>query len=192
MFLIFGLSKQFFTFGFAFIFTVLYFGLIMEDLASRWKNLSLFDKEGKKLALAKNKHRVDFVLAAKFLTKRNVNIDAVAKTFRPLWRTRNDFCIRDASDNHLLFTFELESNLEKVLLGEPWSFDRHLVVLQKYDGTSPMEQVDFSKSSFWIQIHNLPLTCLSPDVAMEIGESLGDVNKSVNVSDRVGGNFMRI
>ena len=55
-----------------------------------------------------------------------------------------------------------------------------------------MEQVDFSKSSFWIQIHNLPLTCLSPDVAMEIGESLGDVNKSVNVSDRVGGNFMRI
>ena len=164
----------------------------MEDLASRWKNLSLSDKEGKKLALAKNKHRVDFVLAAKFLTKRNVNIDAVAKTFRPLWRTRNDFCIRDASDNHLLFTFELESDLEKVLLGEPWSFDQHLVVLQKYDGTSPMEQVDFSKSSFWIQIHNLPLTCLSPDVAMEIGESLGDVNKSVNVSDMVGGNFMRI
>ena len=164
----------------------------MEDLASRWKNLSLSDKEGKKLALAKNKRRVDFVLAAKFLTKRNVNIDAVAKTFRPLWRTRNDFCIRDASDNHLLFTFELESDLEKVLLGEPWSFDRHLVVLQKYDGTSPMEQVDFSKSSFWIQIHNLPLTCLSPDVAMEIGESLGDVNKSVNVSDMVGGNFMRI
>ena len=53
----------------------------MEDLASRWKTLSLFDKEGKKLALAKNKNRVDFVLAAKFLTKRNVSIDVVAKTF---------------------------------------------------------------------------------------------------------------
>ena len=92
-----------------------------------------------------------------------------------LWRTRNDFCICDAGDNHLLFTFELESDLEKVLLQEPWSFDRHLVVLQKYDATSPMEQVDFLKSSFWIQIHNLPLTCLTPDVAMEIGESLGDV-----------------
>ena len=55
-----------------------------------------------------------------------------------------------------------------------------------------MEQVDFSKSSFWIQLHNLPLTCLNPDVAMEIGDSLGDVNKSINVSDMVGGNFMRI
>ena len=113
-------------------------------------------------------------------------------TFRPLWRTRNDFCICDAGDNHLLFTFELESDLEKVLLQEPWSFDRHLVVLQKYDATSPMEQVDFLKSSFWIQIHNLPLICLTSNVAMEIGESLGDVNKSVNVSDMVGGNFMQI
>ena len=53
----------------------------MEDLASRCKTLSLSDKEGKKLALAKNKNRVDFVLAAKFLTKRNGSIDAVAKTF---------------------------------------------------------------------------------------------------------------
>ena len=91
----------------------------MDDLTRSWKQLSLSDKEGKKLALAKNKKRVEFVLAAKFLTKRNVSVDAVAKTFRPLWHMSSDFCIRDAGDNHLLFTFELESNLEKVLMGEP-------------------------------------------------------------------------
>ena len=77
----------------------------MEDLAIRWTKLSLFDKEGKKLALEKNKKQVDYVLAAKFLTKRNVSVDAMARTFRPLWRPSNDFCIRDAGDNHLLFYF---------------------------------------------------------------------------------------
>ena len=164
----------------------------MDDLTRSWKQLSLSDKEGKKLALAKNKKRVEFVLAAKFLTKRNVSVDAVAKTFRPLWHMSSDFCIRDAGDNHLLFTFELESNLEKVLMGEPWSFDRHLVVLQRYDGILPMEDVDFSKTSFWVQIHNLPLGYLTPEVALEIGESLGTVNKSVALSDMVGGNFIRI
>uniref|UniRef100_A0A7N2M9T7 DUF4283 domain-containing protein n=1 Tax=Quercus lobata TaxID=97700 RepID=A0A7N2M9T7_QUELO len=68
-------------------------------------------------------------------------------------------------------------------MGEPWSFDRHLVVLQRYDGILPMEKVDFSKSSFWVQIHNLPLSWLTPDVAMEIGESLGDVNKFFSILD---------
>ncbi|KAL0012133.1 hypothetical protein SO802_007241 [Lithocarpus litseifolius] len=142
----------------------------MDDLTISWKKLSLSDKEGKKLALVKNTKRVEFVLAAKFLTKRNISVDAVAKTFRPLWRTSSDFRIRDVGDNHLLFTFELESVLEKVLMGEPWSFDRHLVVLQRYDGLLPMDRVDFSTSSFWIQLHNLPLSCLNPEVALEIGE----------------------
>ena len=77
----------------------------MDDLASRWKKLSLSDKEGKKLAVGKNKKVMEYVLAAKFLTKRSVSIDVVPKTFRPLWRPSNDFCIRDAGDNHLLFYF---------------------------------------------------------------------------------------
>ncbi|KAK7825669.1 hypothetical protein CFP56_032808 [Quercus suber] len=54
----------------------------MDDLTISWKKLSLSDKEGKKLALVKNKKRVEFVLAAKFLTKRSVSADVVAKTFR--------------------------------------------------------------------------------------------------------------
>ena len=65
----------------------------------------------------------------KFLTKRSVNIDAVAKTFRPLWRTTQKFNVRDADENHLLFAFEVESDVDKVLMGEPWSLDRHLVLL---------------------------------------------------------------
>ena len=63
-----------------------------------------------------------------------MNIDAVAKTFRLLWRTRQSFNIRDAGNNHLMFAFEIEVDAEKVLLGEPWSFDRHLAVFQRYDG----------------------------------------------------------
>ena len=46
----------------------------MDDLTRSWKQLSLSEKEGKKLALAKNKKRVEFVLAAKFLTKRKVSV----------------------------------------------------------------------------------------------------------------------
>lgn len=91
----------------------------------------------------------------------------------------------------MLFAFELEFDVEKVLMGEPWSFDRHLVVLKRYDGFSPMVAVDFSNTMFWVQIHNLPICLLTPDVALETRDTLGEVNKSEDSSHMVGGNFMR-
>ena len=126
----------------------------MEDLTLKWNKLSLSQKEGKHVVLSKNKQVQEFVLAAKFLTRRNINIDAIAKMFRPLWS--HSFNIRDAGDNYLSFSFEDESDLEKVFLGEPWSYDRHLVVFQRYDGKTPMTKLEFAKSLFWVQIHNLP------------------------------------
>lgn len=98
----------------------------MEDLTLKWNKLSLSQKEGKHVALSKNKLVQEFVLAAEFLTRRNINIDAVAKTFRPLWCTSQSFNIRDAGDNYLPFSFEVELDLEKVFVGESWSYDRHI------------------------------------------------------------------
>lgn len=100
----------------------------------------------------------------KFFTKRAMNIDAVAKTFRPLWRTRQSFNIRDVGNNHLMFAFEIEVDVEKVLLGEPWSFDRHLAVFQRYDGKVPMKELDFGFSKFWVQLHHLPFNLLALEV----------------------------
>lgn len=53
----------------------------MDDLAVWWNKLSLSGKECKKFELLKKKDSQEYALAAKFLTKRSVNIDAVAKTF---------------------------------------------------------------------------------------------------------------
>jgi len=41
----------------------------MEDLALRWKKLSLSEVEGKKFDLSKDKKASDFVLATKFFTQ---------------------------------------------------------------------------------------------------------------------------
>lgn len=66
--------------------------------------------------------------------------------------------------------------MEKVLMGEPWSFDRHLVVFQRYKTSTPIEELSFDKVSFWIQIHNLPYPLSSAKVVRSIGETLGKVS----------------
>lgn len=68
--------------------------------------------------------------------------DIMAKTFKPIWRARNGFKIRNLGDHKLLFIFNNKPDAKRVLNNESWSFDKHLVVLQRY-GTDILLQ-DFS------------------------------------------------
>lgn len=97
-----------------------------------------------------------------------------------------------ADENILLIAFELEINVVKVLRGEPWVFDRHLVVLQRYDGSSPVHELSFDRTSFWVQIHNLPFSLMTVEAAVSLGETLGVVSKPRDTSEMMGGNFMRV
>ena len=104
----------------------------MDEVLSAWKKLSLTTEESTKLSLTKSKklRRKEYILAAKFLTKHALNVDAIGRTFKPLWKARNEFNIREVGDRILLFVFELETDAECVLAQEPWSFDKHLVLFQ--------------------------------------------------------------
>uniref|UniRef100_A0A7N2M1C5 DUF4283 domain-containing protein n=1 Tax=Quercus lobata TaxID=97700 RepID=A0A7N2M1C5_QUELO len=121
-----------------------------------------------------------------------VNIEAVARTFRPIWRTKRNFEFSMAGDNILLIAFELEVDVEKVLQDEPWVFDRHLVVLIRYDGSVPVQELSFDRTSFWVQIHNLPFALMTVEAAISLGETLGVVSKPRDTSEMIGGNFMRV
>ena len=113
--------------------------LTMDEVLSEWKKLSLTAKEGTKLSLTKseNLRKKEYVLATKFLTKHALNVHAIGRTFKPLWRTRNEFKIREVGDHILLFVFELETDAKQVLAQEPWSFDKNLILLQRYDYSIP-------------------------------------------------------
>ena len=134
--------------------------------------MPIFSQEilsGRLLWVLQNK---EFVLAAKFLTKRALNVEVVGRTFKPLWRTKKDFKVREAGDHILLFVFELEFDAERVLANEPWTFDKHAVLLQRFDGSTPSRYLRFTKLKFWVQIHGLPMRLLDSEMATELGETL--------------------
>lgn len=79
----------------------------MEEITSRCEKLSLTAREGRKGRLSNQQRASKHVLAAKFLTMRALNMEAVARTFRPLWRTKENFNVTNAGNNVLLFAFEL-------------------------------------------------------------------------------------
>ena len=164
----------------------------MEDLSTRWKKLSLSESEENRLALRIDRRKRDFLLAGKFFTCRSLNIEVVAKTFRPLWRTKGGFNVTVGGENILLFAFELEVDAERVIQGEPWAFDRHLVVFEKFDDYAPIHTLGFKSTAFWVQIHNLPFPLQTVEKAFSIGETIGPVIKPKDLGEMLGPNFMRV
>ena len=102
----------------------------MDEITEAWDVSSLSEREGNDLKLQRKKPTEEFSIVAKFLTKRTLNIDAVARTFKPIWRSRNGFNSKNLGEHKLLFSFDNKPDVDRILQQEPWSFDKHLVVLQ--------------------------------------------------------------
>ena len=78
----------------------------MEDLAQSWSRLTLSEREGPGCCLTQEESSNEFFIAAKFLTRRVLNMDVIARTFTPLWRARNGFRIKNLGDHKVLFIFD--------------------------------------------------------------------------------------
>ena len=132
-------------------------------------------------------------LARKFLTKRVLNVDVVARTFKPLWKPIGELKIRDVGENILMFEFEDNLDLERVLEFEPWSYDKSLVIFQRVVDVDSVSCLEFSHTTFWLQIHNV-LECLLMQATREsISKTLGMVVQEAGLEDDgAGGEFLRV
>ena len=159
----------------------------MENLTKHWQSLSLNAREGDELGLDEELLTKNFTMAAKFLTKRALNVEVVTKTFSPLWRSMKGFEVRKISDHVLLFTFEKKEEVER-----PWSFDKHLVVLQWYDRGVSLRDLEFKKIPIWVQIHDIPFKFMNKTVVVKLCEVVGAVCQSSEEGETDRGSFLRI
>lgn len=84
----------------------------MEDITKVWNWLFLSDKEGSGFHLCKELAYEEFILAAKFFTKRVVNTKSVARTFNQLWRSRNGLVL---GNKIVLFIFDNKIEVDQVI-----------------------------------------------------------------------------
>ena len=121
----------------------------MEDLARQWNCLSLFEKEGGgDVCFKKDRCSKKCIIAAQFFTKRALSMEAVARTFKPLWRADKGFTVSNEGSHKVLFIFEDKEDVDRILSSEPWSFDKYLVILERYERQTPLEDLKFNKASF--------------------------------------------
>ena len=65
-------------------------------------------------------------------------------------------------------------------MSEPWSFDKHLVVMQRYNSDTPLQDIKFDRSTLWVQVHGLPLKYMSFEAGTKIYKVVGEVIQPSN------------
>ena len=60
-------------------------------------------------------------------------------------------------------------------MGEPWSYDKHLVSFRCLEQSVTVNDLEFNKTLFWVQLHDLPIGDMNPRAACEIGGTIGEV-----------------
>lgn len=110
----------------------------MDSFLNDWNRFSLTEKEVPYVYLTKDNNRSKSAFAAKFLTKLVLNIEATGQTFKPLWKTRRSFQAQDVRNHVINFVFETDNDAKRVLMNEPWRFDKHLVLFQRYESGSEL------------------------------------------------------
>ena len=80
----------------------------------------------------------------------------------------------------VLFVFDNKEEVKKVIQSEPWSFNKHLMVLERYDKNNLVKELQFNRTTFWVQVHGLPIKFMNAKVAAKICEALGTMLPSTN------------
>ena len=104
----------------------------------------------------------------------------------------NGFKVRNVGDHILLFVLDNKKEVEKIFVSKPWSFDKHLMVLQRFENNSPVHELSFTWTAISIQIYDIPFCYLNRRVADEICDVVGVVDRTTSNDEMEDGNFMRV
>ena len=165
----------------------------MKSLSVQWERLSLTEEEGSTYKSETFEQGGGHVVAAKFYTRRALNMKAIAWTFKSVWLTKSGFEVKDVGNHVVLFIFEDSVDAEQIIIGEPWSYDKFLVSLWRLDKSVPVKELRFNMTRFWVQLHDLPIGDMNSKSACKIGKVIGEVQSGMKEwGTHDGSSFMRI
>ena len=100
--------------------------------------------------------RVELGLVGRIWTKRHVNQTAFITTMKNIWQPRHDVEIRSIEKNLYVFQFHHWRDKQKVIEGQPWHFDNHVILMKDIKGNCKPSDIQLFEFPIWSRVYNLP------------------------------------
>ncbi|KAF5447236.1 hypothetical protein F2P56_032804 [Juglans regia] len=120
-------------------------------------------------------------------------MEAVESTMARIWRISKRATFKEVEVKVFVITFVTQADKHWILEGKLWLFENALFLLIHYDGVLQPGKFPMDHESFWLQIHSLPLGCMTEECGQQIGSSVGKVLEVDVGEDGIGwGKALRV
>ncbi|KAL5789588.1 hypothetical protein ACOSQ2_004476 [Xanthoceras sorbifolium] len=148
-----------------------------QEIARLCKSLSLSEKEGPVVNLDANLKKIGLEkmalsLVGKVISNKVINREAFQSIIPKIWKLSEELEIEVLISNVFVLHFRNIQDRQRVYTGGPWNFDRSLLVLEKPRGNGFIDEMSFSMVEFWVQVHNVPIVCMTKNIGLFIGRLL--------------------
>lgn len=125
----------------------------------------------------KGKNKLALCLVGKIMTTKLVNKWVFFDVMSMIWRVNGGVETEALEGNIFALHFKTAEDRQRILMGRPWYFDRAIVIFEEPTGTGDIRSMRFASARFWIQIHNVPLICMSEEIGFFLGKMIGEVRE---------------
>ncbi|XP_058760512.1 uncharacterized protein At4g02000-like [Vicia villosa] len=122
-------------------------------------------------------------LVGRFLCDRFIHVQAMKNKVADVWSPMRG--VKEAKYGLFLFQFSHKLDMDAMLQGRQWTFDSHLLIIEKVRIEMQIENIPLYHVDFWIQIHNLPAGMMMEKVGKTLANFIGafvEYDKNNNTS----------
>ncbi|PON78322.1 Zinc knuckle CX2CX4HX4C [Parasponia andersonii] len=140
------------------------------------------------------KRNTDLCLIGKIIGNKGINREALRRVMPLIWRPIHALDIETlGKENLFVAQFSSKDDLRRIFVGGPWHFEKQLIVLARPWGMGDASALCFDYASFWVQIQNAPISCMTPKVARFLGSLIAEIEEiDLGTTGNCLGTFMRV
>ena len=112
-------------------------------------------------------------LEGKFLTEGILDFTAMQHTLAMLWKPGKGVFIKAIEANLFIFQFYHVIDMNRVIEGSPWSFNRRALLIGRMNDNMNPRCVPLNTIDLWVEVHDVQPGFMSERIMQEVGNQVG-------------------